>query len=236
MREAPVDSPPPRLREGRVRPAGAAKASLRQAHPPSRSRGNRNQASVYREPLRSARRPFAGPRASIARIAGLAIGGRRPEVTNGIGVERHAVLVAGDRRAFRRLRRDGPWPQSTSIRWLSVPPTTMSAPPALTARFGRAPGIAMHHLRIGLNSGRSASPGAALAAMTCISGPPCRPGKTAELIFLAISLVVGRHHAAARAAQRLVGGRGDDVRMRHGDGCDAAGDEEPAKCAMSTIR
>ncbi|MNI75411.1 hypothetical protein D3C73_1315590 [compost metagenome] len=36
-----------------------------------------------------------------------------------------------------------------------------------------------------MNSGFSASPKAtALAAMTCSSGPPCRPGKTAELIFL----------------------------------------------------
>ena len=47
-------------------------------------------------------------------------------------------------------------------------------------------GIGDHRAGVVWNSGRSASPKAtALAAMTCISGPPCRPGKTALLIFFA---------------------------------------------------
>jgi hypothetical protein len=43
--------------------------------------------------------------------------------------------------------------------------------------------------------------------MTCISGPPCRPGKTGRIDLLGDVLVIGQDHAAARAAQGLVGGR-----------------------------
>ena len=59
--------------------------------------------------------------------------------------------------------------------------------------------------------------------MTCISGPPWRPGKTAELIFLPRCFVVGQDHAAARAAQGLVGGRRDDVGVGDRVRVDAAG-------------
>ena len=61
--------------------------------------------------------------------------------------------------------------------------------------------------------------------MTCISGPPCRPGNTAELIFLRELLVVGEDQAAARAAQRLVRGRGDDMGVRERARMRAAGHE-----------
>ena len=71
-------------------------------------------------------------------------------------------------------------------------------------RLGERLGIFHDVLAYSLNDGRSASPNAtALAAMTCISGPPCWPGKTAELIFRQF-LVVAEHEAAARAAQGLV--------------------------------
>src|SRR5256886_4863261 len=62
---------------------------------------------------------------------------RRPQTKTGRdewrpGVERNAVLVAGDRRAHQCLFRDIPLEtfgrRSTSIRWLSVPPETMSRP------------------------------------------------------------------------------------------------------------
>ena len=50
--------------------------------------------------------------------------------------------------------------------------------------------------------------------MTCSSGPPCWPGNTAELIFLAYCLL-GEDDSAARAAEGLVRGGGDDVGVRH---------------------
>ena len=67
-------------------------------------------------------------------------------------------------------------------------------------------------LAYSLNSGFSASPKhTAFAAMTCSSGPPCVPGKMAELMRLDEILVVGQDQAAAGAAQRLVGGGGHHV-------------------------
>ena len=50
--------------------------------------------------------------------------------------------------------------------------------------------------------------------MTCISGPPCKPGKTAELIFFAHSFLA-QDEPAARSAQRLVRRRGHEVGERH---------------------
>ena len=78
-----------------------------------------------------------------------------------------------------------------------------------------------------LNSGCSASSNAtALAAITCISGPPCVPGNTSELSFLSISSFGAREdQAAARTAQRLVRRRRDDVGVRHGIRIDAGSDE-----------
>ena len=51
--------------------------------------------------------------------------------------------------------------------------------------------------------------------MTCISGPPWRPGKTAESSFLA-QLLLAQDDPAARAAQGLVRGGRDEVGHRHG--------------------
>ena len=85
------------------------------------------------------------------------------------------------------------------------------------------------------NSGVAATlNAAAFAAMTCISGPPCCPGKTAESTFLARS-----------APQRIMPPRGparvlcvvDVVTCACGTGvgCSPAA-TRPEKCAMSTIR
>ena len=64
-----------------------------------------------------------------------------------------------------------------------------------------------------LERGCSASRNAtALAAITCISGPPCMPGNTAVSIVLGEARVA-QDHAAARPAQRLVRRRRDDVRL-----------------------
>jgi hypothetical protein len=66
----------------------------------------------------------------------------------------------------------------------------------------------------------------ALAAITCISGPPWVPGNTIDCSFFSISgLALGQDDAAARAAQGLVGGGGDHVGMRHRARIDARGDQ-----------
>jgi hypothetical protein len=58
-------------------------------------------------------------------------------------------------------------------------------------------------------------------------------GEDAELIFLAYSSLA--RMTAARTAEGLVRGGGDDVGVRHRVGCRPAA-TRPAKCAMSTIR
>ena len=58
----------------------------------------------------------------------------------------------------------------------------------------------------------------------CISGPPCVPGKTPLSIF-ARQLLGAEDQRAARAAQRLVRGRGDDVAVRDRGGIEAGGDQ-----------
>ena len=61
--------------------------------------------------------------------------------------------------------------------------------------------------------------------MTCISGPPCRPGNAAELILLAQGLVVAEDQAPSGAAQGLVGGGGDHVGVRQRARVDAGRDQ-----------
>ena len=80
----------------------------------------------------------------------------------------------------------------------------------------------------------------ALAATTCISGPPWTPGKTdlsiacAERLFprrevgavdAVGQVLAAEDHAAARPAQRLVGGGGDEVRVRERARVQARGHE-----------
>ena len=108
-----------------------------------------------------------------------------------------------------------------------MPPLTRSTPPASSSSASalQLATIASWRAR---NSGVRAWPSAtALPAMTCISGPPCRPGKTALLTF-ARQVLVAQHQAGARAAERLVDGGGDDVgdadRRRVHAGGDEAGD------------
>ncbi|MPN16364.1 hypothetical protein SDC9_163703 [bioreactor metagenome] len=80
--------------------------------------------------------------------------------------------------------------RSTSMTWLCVPPLTMRRPrsvsvSATTWAFLRT------WAAYCLNSGCSASWKAiALAAMMCISGPPCRPGNTALLMAFSCSAFI----------------------------------------------
>ena len=64
----------------------------------------------------------------------------------------------------------------------------------------------------------------ALAAMMCISGPPCTPGKSAAIEILGV-LLAAQDHAAARPAQRLVRRRRDEVGVRHRARMDAGRDQ-----------
>src|SRR6516225_7881055 len=77
--------------------------------------------------------------------------------------------------------------RSTNIKCVSVPPDTMSKPQALSLSES-AFAFSTTFLAYDRNDGRNASPNAtALAAITCISGPPCIPGNTAALSFFASS-------------------------------------------------
>ena len=64
----------------------------------------------------------------------------------------------------------------------------------------------------------------AFAAITCMSGPPCRPGNTA-LSIAAAYCCAAQDRAGARAAQRLVRRERDDVGVRDRRRVRAAGDE-----------
>ena len=77
--------------------------------------------------------------------------------------------------------------KSTKTTCVSVPPLTISRP-----RFKSSSDKVLAFLKTdliySLNSGFKASPKpTTLPAIACISGPPCKPGKTAEFTFLAIS-------------------------------------------------
>ena len=70
--------------------------------------------------------------------------------------------------------------RSTNIEWLSVPSEMILYPLSINA-LAIAAALSWTCFWYSLNSGVSASPKAtALAAITCSSGPPCVPGKTAE--------------------------------------------------------
>ena len=98
---------------------------------------------------------------------------------------------------------------STSIRWLSVPPETIRAP-----RSARASASTAAFSTVRRWSRRNGSPAAswkltALPAMTCISGPPWTPGKTALSIWAArVVLTLGK------SARSTASGRSVRLKMR----------------------
>jgi len=109
--------------------------------------------------------------------------------------------------------------RSTNIRCESVPPETISSP-ACSRVAASALAFATTALAYCLNAGCKASCNAtAFAAITCISGPPCRPGKTAALILLPISSSLARIRPPLGPRRGLVCGRRDDyVRAAGGSG------------------
>ena len=121
-----------------------------------------------------------------------------------------------------------------------MPPLTTEIPAAATSSASSRSAMIRAPRRVrscrSRNSGSPASLNAtALAAITCSSGPPCWPGKTAELIFLAMaaSLVkITPPRGPPRVLWVVV------VVMwacGTGLGCRPAA-TSPAKWAMSTIR
>ena len=105
-----------------------------------------------------------------------------------------------------------------------MPPETRRSPCSCRA-CGERLRVVDHLLLVCRKSGASASLKAtAFAAMMCISGPPCVPGKTA-LSILARQLVGAEDERAARAAQRLVGGGGDDMAVWDWVGIESRGDQ-----------
>ena len=116
--------------------------------------------------------------------------------------------------------------RSTSARCTSVPPVSTLTPwPASSsaAATAFAPST-VRRWRSRKASVRAMPSATALPAMTCMSGPPCWPGKTAELIGLACS---SRHRIMPPRAPPSVlwiGGR-DDVGVRDRVGVQAGGDQ-----------
>ena len=122
-------------------------------------------------------------------------------------VERGLGLLAGD--ALARRRR----PASGGCRCRRE---TRRQPAPRRASRARAWALSTICALVGLEL-RLAAPRrrhTALAAITCMSGPPWMPGKTLLSMSLANSRLA-QDHAAARAAQRLVRRGGDEVRVRH---------------------
>ena len=106
-----------------------------------------------------------------------------------------------------------------------MPPVT-SVEAALDQRLGERLGVRRRSAcAYVLNAGGDASCSAtAMPAVVWLCGPPCRPGNTARSIALACCCLA-HDHAAARAAQRLVRRRRDDVGDADRRRVRAAGDE-----------
>ena len=131
------------------------------------------------------------------RVASAGVPMRRPEVTIGgrgsFGTAlRFTVMWISCSRSSACLPSIAASRRSTSTRCTSVPPerTEMPAPATSGCESRSARIAAPRTVRSwrSRNSGVAASLNAvALAAITCMSGPPCCPGKTAVLIFFAMS-------------------------------------------------
>ena len=179
---------------------------------------------------RSAPRSRASRSAPMPAVVTDAVPSRSPLVTNGFSGSFGIafllqVIPARSSASCATLPVTPNGRRSTSIRWLSVPPETMRKPSSASASAS-ARGVAHDVGRVlGGTSGWLASRNAtALAAITCMSGPPCRPGNTALSIAGRV-LLAAEDRAGARAAQRLVRGERDDVGVRDRRRVRAAGDE-----------
>ena len=93
-------------------------------------------------------------------------------------------------------------------------------------RFGHRLGVGDDRMRVSLELGRQRLvEGDRLGGDDVHQRPALEAGKDRRVDLLGEVLVVGQDHAAARAAQGLVGGRGDDMGVRERRGMRAARDQ-----------
>src|SRR5215212_7652953 len=136
------------------------------------------------------------------RVASAGVPIRSPDVTiggrgsNGTAF-RLTVMPTSCRRSSACLPSSCDSRRSTSTRCTSVPPVSTLTPAArassASSRSARSCAPRMVRAWRSLNSSVAAIlNAAAFAAMTCMSGPPCCPGNTADWNFLAYSSVPAR--------------------------------------------
>ena len=118
------------------------------------------------------------------RVVTAAVPRRTPLVTNGLCgsfgmVFLLAVIFASSSHASTSFPVNPLFTRSTSIKWLSVPPDTISIPRDINP-LQSACALATIFLPYSLKLGSNASlKQTAFAAITCIKGPPWIPGKMA---------------------------------------------------------
>ena len=176
------------------------------------------------------------------RVASAGVPIRSPEVTiggrgsNGTAL-RLTVIPTSCSRSSACLPSRPDSRRSTSTRCTSVPPVSTATPASVQSRADSR--SASSRAPRSVRSCRSANSGeaairnaAALAAITCISGPPCCPGNTAESTFLARS---APHRSRPPRGPAMVLCVVEVVICACGTGlgCRPAA-TRPAKCAMST--
>ena len=164
------------------------------------------------------------------RVVAAGVPRRIPEVTNGFsgskGMPFLLQVIAARTSAFSEtlpLRPLGR--RSTSIRWLSVPPETMSKPWA-RSDFRQRLGVLDHVLGVDLEvRPQRFGERHRLGRDHMHQGTALQAREDRRIQFLGERFVVAQDQAAARAAQRFVRGGGGDMGMRHRRSMDAAGDE-----------
>ena len=186
--------------------------------------------------IRATSRISSSPRPRVV-TAGVPM--RRPEVTVG-GRSSNGmpflltVIPARARRSSPSAPVSGVAERLTRTRWLSVPPLTRTTPPATSSSASARQLRTVCSWRA-RNSGVRAWPRAtALPAITCMSGPPWSPGKTARSTFVPSS-----------SLDRIIPARGPPrvlwvvvvtrSAIPTGDGCWPAA-TRPAMCAMLTMK
>ena len=158
------------------------------------------------------------------------IGGRS---SNGIAL-RLTVIPTCSSRCSAVLPSRPVGPRSTSTRCTSVPPVSTSTPFAISSSANARALAIVCRWRARKGSDWAIPSATALAAMMCISGPPCWPGKIARLISV----------ASSSSLVRIIPLRGPQSVLwtvvvvtcacSTGFGCSPAA-TRPAKWAMSTI-